>query len=290
MIVELKLQRWIWLGLHRHAADPTLVRTVFYDDSQDGLPSDLGDGFLEDTAQRWLPSEYAPIPLGGDAVARGAVLYGGLAYPIVDNTEDRLLVEGDLTLAVDTDDLGYAIIPPEVPALSAYLRAHIDGPGKFLVETAFARIPSRMPAFTIRLERDAQTDAYFGDRAEHRLLLDGTEEFVTRRDIQGQHLVSIWTQNRDACLWLYTWLVHWFLGEQDRLARWGLIETSLTGSDIDPLIQFLPSDVFVRHALLVATRQERALVTKTPPPLTGMGIDLTLLYQTINVAWPLPLP
>ena len=70
-----------------------MVRTVFYDDSQAGLPSDLGEGYLEDTSKLWLPGEYAPISLGNDTVAQGAVLYGGVAYPLLDNTEDRLVVE-----------------------------------------------------------------------------------------------------------------------------------------------------------------------------------------------------
>ena len=129
-----------------------------------------------------------------------------------------------------------------------------------------------------------------GDQAEHLLLLDGTEQFYTRRNIEGQYLISIWTTNRDACLWLYAWLLHYFLISQDQLGRWGLSDTSMTGSDLDPLIQFLPNQTYARHFLLVATRHERALRQATPEALTGMGITVDMQYQTFTVRVGQPLP
>lgn len=266
------------LGLRRYAADPRLLGTVFHDDSQVGEPSDLGAGFLEDTAQLWLPGEYDG----------GVLTYNLIDYPILTTEPQRLLVEGDLTLATDPDGEGYRITPPDVARVAAYLTKHVQA-NSFLVESSFALMPTRFPAFTIRLERDSQSDAYVGDLSHEAFRANGDEERYTRRDIEGQYLISIWTANREECLWLYAWLLHWFLMSQDLLARWGLYNTSMTGSDIDPLMQFLPTQTFARHFLFVATRQERVLSLTTPELVTTLGIDLTMFYQRFK-RLPDPLP
>lgn len=233
-----------------------------------GLPTDQGDGFLEDGTKLWLPGEFDG----------GVLEYGGIEYPILTTEPDRLLVTGDLTDATDVDGLGYAIAPPDVARFGTYLQKHVSA-NTFTVESSFAIVPTRLPALTIRLERDAQTDAYVGDLSFHPLLQDGTEQFYTRRDIEANYLISIWTGNRDECLWLYAWLLNWFLISQDLLSRWGFYNLAMTGSDIDPLLQFLPTQTFARHFLFSGVRQERALNLKTPELITGLDIDLTLLYQ-----------
>src|SRR5262245_12040987 len=117
-----------------------MIETVFYDASQSGTPTARGDGYLSDSEKLWLPDEYAG----------GTLRWGGATFPILGNTGDTLTVTGDPSLVEPIDFFCYQIVPQAVAGLTELLHTE-----KFAVLTAFAQVPTQMPAITIRLERDS---------------------------------------------------------------------------------------------------------------------------------------
>jgi hypothetical protein len=276
MILELVLEAWIKAGLALYKANPVLVEQVFFDSSQVGMPTELADGRLTDTEKLWIP----------DFFAGGQVRYGGVLFPLTGNTSHDLSLLGDPSLADDPDQLGYQILPPAVPALMTLLTTQ-----PFTVLTSWTQVPTQLPAFTIRLERDTEAQPYIGEIVNRYVLVQGTqatEVDINRSHMTARYLISIWTVNRLESLWLYAWLLNYSVASMQQFATMGLSDVSLEGSDLDPSLQFLPERVYVRHFLLTATRPERAANLLTLEPITDLQVHGELRYATIVTKEPLP--
>lgn len=267
MIVELRLLQWIEAGLALYRANPLLLEQVFYDAGQVGFPDGLAPSVLGDTTKRWLPNEYAG----------GTVRYGDAIFPIVSNTEQQLRVTGDPSAVRDTEHIGYQIVPPAVDKLTQLLATETC-----TVTTSFPLIPTEMPAFTIRLEQDAQGDTYLGEALESSVL-QGVEIDANLAQMQGSYLISIWSHNRLETLWLYAWLQNFALRSMQMFAAWGLYDVSLRGSDIDPALQFLPEHTYARHLLLTASRQERAISTQDVAYVTQLYVNAIAHYARFDL-------
>lgn len=273
MLIEARLVDWIKAGLTLYKTQPRMVESIFYDSSQCGWPTFPGPSAVIDTEKFWLPGEYAG----------GLFRWGGEAFGIVGNTVQGLTLDGDAQ-SLDPDGLPYQIVPPAASALTDLLQGE-----KFTVLTAFAQVPTQMPAFTIRLEKDEQGDTYLGDAVEH-TAVDGVAFDVRAQGMTGAYLISIWTVNREATLWLYAWLLHWALNSMPMFNSWGLYDVGFSGSDLDPALQYLAERTYTRHLLLTASRIERAVTLQTSG--SGHGevewvhdICLKVLthYQTFDV-------
>jgi hypothetical protein len=257
---------------------------VFHDASHVGVYSDAGPGFLEDTTQRWLVDEFAPLPSSTGPPHTGFVRYSDVVFPIVSNTANRLVLTGDPSLLDDPDGLGYFIVPPVVQALTQLLSQ-----ATFSTQTAFAQVPTSMPCFSIRLERDTQAEVYLGESVEQ-YVLNGVEADVNRTTMTGGYLISIWAVNRVETLWLYAWLSNYFLQSMQTFATWGLSDVSLAGSDLDPALQYLPERTYVRHLLFTATRDERAINAQDVEYVTSYGLQVIAHYARLLATIPQPLP
>jgi hypothetical protein len=247
---------------------------VFYDAGQVGRPTALIPAAILDEAKLWIPDEYAG----------GLVHYGGVTFPILSNTASQLTVDGNPTQVEDPDEIGYTIIPPVAAKLQELLEK-----ATFTVTTAFPQLPTQTPTFSIRLERDAQAGTYVGESLE-RWVIDGVEFDANRATMQGNYLISIWSDNRLTCLWLYAWLMHYALMSMQAFATWGLSDVSLGGSDLDPATPYLPEHVYVRHLMLTATRDERAITTRDVEYVTGLRLKIFAHYAQIYAQIPEPLP
>ena len=261
------LEHWIKAGLALYKANPLLIELVFSDTSQSGFPTDFADGLLTDSTKRWIPGQYTG----------GVVRYSGAAFPITDNTGSTLTITGDPQPLLDPDLLGYQIVPPQVARLTELITTQ-----PFVVQTSFAKTPTQFPTFTIRLERDIQEVVYIGGQHEEHVL-DATGQTLTYNGTQGPgaYLISIWTKDRLSCLWLYAWLLNWFAASQEQFGSWGWSDVWAQGSDIDPMLQFLPEDVYARHLLITATRTERALTMTNLEEITGLEIIVNADYARI---------
>jgi hypothetical protein len=270
LLVESKLASWITAGLALYKAHPLMIESIFYDASQSGAPTFLGDGFLDDVEKLWLPDEY----IGG------TLRWGNTTFPILGNTPQQLTVDGNPSLVNPGDFPFYQIVPPSVAGLTELLTQE-----KFTVLTAFAQVPTQMPAFTIRLERDSQGDTYIGESLKQ-YVIDGVEFDVRSQALTGSYLISVWTINRDLTLWLYAWLQSWALNSLPMFSTWGLYDVAFAGSDLDPATQYLAERTYPRHMLLTASRLEHAVITREPIEwVSGLCIKVcaqyALLQQTI---------
>jgi len=265
VLVEAKLAAWLQAGIALYREHPLMIETVFYDASQSGTPTARGDGYLSDSEKLWLPDEYAG----------GTLRWGGATFPILSNTPDTLTVTGDPSVIEPMHLPWYQIIPKAVAALTELLQTE-----EFAVLTAFAQVPTHFPAITIRLERDSQGDTYIGE-ALKQYVVDGVEFDVRSQAITGAYLLSIWTVNREATLYVYAWLMHYALNSLPQFTTWGLYDVSFAGSDLDPALQYLAERTYTRHFLLTASRIERAVRTREPVEwVDRLAIQLCLAYQT----------
>lgn len=262
MLIDDRLCKWITAGLALYKAHPVLCEAVFYDMSQSGFPTTLAPGLFIDTEKRWIPEEFVG----------GQVRYGSSLFAILHNTDQSLDVVGDPSLQTDPEGIGYEILPPAVAGLQQFLATET-----FSVLTSFAQIPTQLPAFSVRLERDAQADTWVGESVEH-YVVDGAEVDVNNHEMRGAYLVSIWTTNREATLWLYAWLAHEALRSMQAFTTWGLHDVQLSGSDLDPALQFLPERVYARHLLFTASRVDRAINTREVEYVTGLRLKVFAHY------------
>jgi hypothetical protein len=270
VVIEDKLARWIVAGLDLYKNSPLLTESVFYDASQVGQPTGVGDGFLIDQEKLWLPNEYAG----------GFLRWGSATYPIIANTDNTLSLEGDPSGQPPPMINCYQILPSSVAGLTELLNTE-----KFTVSTAFAQIPTQMPCFTLRLEKDMQEDTYIGESLKT-YTRNGTAFDITTTHVSGSYVISIWTQNRDATLWLYAWLMTYSLRSMKQFASWELYDVSLSGSDLDPALQYLAERTYTRHLLLSATRPVRAVTTREVETLTGLEWEICVNYQTFDLTVP----
>jgi hypothetical protein len=266
VLIEARLADWIKAGLALYKAQPRMVESIFYDASQCGWPTFAGPDTVVDVEKLWLAGEYAG----------GMFRWGGQAFGIVDNTAQHLTLDGDAE-RVEPDGLPYQIVPPAVGGLVDLLQGE-----KFAVSTTFAQVPTQMPAFTIRLEKDEQGDTYLGDSVQ-RYAVDGIEFDVRTQGMTGAYLVSIWSVNREATLWLYAWLMHWALNSIPMFNSWGLYDIALSGSDLDPALQYLAERTFTRHLLLTATRLERAVTLREVEWVHDVCVKVLAHYATFDV-------
>jgi hypothetical protein len=265
VVLEEKLSKWIQAGLALYRAEPRMLEAVFFDFSQVGFPTQVAPALLVDLEKLWLPDEW-----------RGGTLrLGGETFPIVGNTGQQLSVTGDPSSVAPEQRGCYQIVPPSVQGLTEFLQTQT-----FEVLTTFAQVPTHMPSFTIRLEKDAPGDAYVGDSLQT-YAENGVEFTVRSQGLTGNYLMSIWTINRDATLWLYAWLMTYSLQSIGMFGTWGLYDVALSGSDLDPALQYLAERSYVRHLLLTATRTERAVTTREPVEwVSDWCLKLFTHYQT----------
>jgi len=266
MLVESKLAAWISAGIALYKAHPLMVESIFYDASQSGAPTALGDGYVTDLEKLWLPDEYAG----------GTLRWADATFPIVSNTPTTLTVTGDPSLVESVDFVCYQIVPPAVASLTQLLQQE-----KFSVLTAFAQVPTSMPAITIRLEKDAQGDTYIGEDLRQ-YAIEGVEFDVRSQVMTGSYVLSVWTVNREATIYLYAWLMHWALNSMAQFTTWGLYDVSLGGSDLDPALQYLAERTYTRHLLFTASRIERAVSTREPIEyVTDLCVKVCAQYATL---------
>jgi hypothetical protein len=270
VLVESRLAAWLTAGLALYKAQPLMVESVFFDASQTGSPHFAGPGTVVDPEKLWLPDEYAG----------GVFRWAGAAFPIVANTATQLTVEGDPSVLTPVEPWCYQIVPPAVAGLTELLSTE-----KFAVSTTFAQVPTSMPALTIRLEKDMQADTYIGESLQS-YAVDGVEFDIRSQGITGAYLISIWTVNREATLWLYAWLMHYMLNSLPQFTTWGLYDISLSGSDLDPALQYLAERTYTRHLLFTATRIERAVSTRDVAWVSDLCVKVLAHYQTFNLLVP----
>jgi hypothetical protein len=270
VLVEEKLCKWLTAGLALYKAHPLMIESIFYEGSQCGHPSALSDGMLVDLEKIWIPDEYAG----------GTLRWGASTFPILSNTTDTLTLTGDPSLVEPLDPFFYQIVPPAVAILTHFLTTET-----FTVLSSFAQVPTQMPCFTMRLERDAQSDTYLGENLE-RYAVDGVEFDLRSQGITGSYLLSIWTVNREATLYLYAWLMHYCLNSLPAFATWGLFDVALSGSDLDPALQYLAERAYTRHLLLTATRIERAVTTREVEWVSSFCIRVLAHYAQLRTCVP----
>jgi hypothetical protein len=271
VLLDLLLIDWLKAGITDYLADPLLLEQVFRDDAQLGIPTDLADGLVTDEAKRWVPGHFTG----------GLYRWGETDFPILSNTQTQLTVTGDPSLLTDPELRGYQIIPPVVAELAKTLAKPME------LATAYTRIPTKMPAITLRLERDMQGDTYWNEDLRIDIIA-GVEQLRNRMDMVGTYVFSLWSTNPLECVYLYAWLLNMVVRAQQQFASWGLSQVSVAGSDVDALREFLPEQTYVRHLALTAQRPERATNLVTLEAITGLQIYPTLEYQQIREPMPRP--
>ena len=273
MIAELVIEHWLRYGLGVYKANPLLTELVFMDSSHHGFPGDMGEGFLQDDTKRWLPNEFTGAQLR----------YGSLLYAITGNTGNRLLLQGDPSLAHDLDSLGYSIIPVPALDLIAYFAQH-DLP---IVGAKYGQVPTIVPCFTISLDNDNEAQFFIGGvDDEYVVTATGAEHVFNRADVTGTYHIGIWTNNRLACLWLYSWLVNWYTASWDQFGSWGLHDVAMSGTDLHPATPFLPEQVFVRQFTLTAARWERAVTIYAPEYVSDLSVAVHMAYAQLRTPTP----
>jgi hypothetical protein len=270
VILESKLAAWLTAGLARYKANPFMLEAAFFDLSQVGVPTFTGPGSFVDSEKVWLPDEYAG----------GMVRWGTGTFPILSNTHDTLTVTGDPTAVEPQEPYCYQIVPPAVAGLTELLQSE-----KFSVLTSFAQVPTQLPAVSIRLERDSQAATYLGETLES-YAVDGVEFDVRSHALTGSYVLSIWTSNREACLWLYALLMTMALESMGTFATWGLYDVSLAGSDLDPQLQYLAERTYTRHLMFTATRVERAVSLREVEWVSGLCIKVFATYAGLRTTVP----
>lgn len=266
MIVEMKLQKFIEAQIAAYRANPLMAEQIFFDQSQTGWPSLTGPGVFGDKEKAWLLDEFAG----------GILRWAGAIFPILANTAQQLTVTGDTADVDNIDGLPYQLVPPSVAGLTELLQNE-----KFVVLTSFAQVPTVMPAITIRLEKEEQAETYLGETLEH-YAIDGVEFDLRSQAIQGNYLLSIWSVNREATLWIYAWLANALLNNMGVFNTWGLYDISMSGSDLDPQLQYLAERVYARHLLLTATRMERAVTTRNVEWVSSFCVKVLAHYARLQ--------
>ena len=244
-----------------------LTESVFYDASHEGFPTSRVPGMFQDSTKLWLPGEYAG----------GVLRWAHMTFPILNNTVDTLVVDGDPSAVEDADGFGFQVVPPETAELARLLET-----ATFSLQTSFAQVPAQFPCFTIRLERDMQGDTWIGEAMDS-YVMNGVEVDANRSTMTASYLLSIWANNREATLWLYAWLQNHALRSLQAFASWGLYDVSLGGSDLDPALQFLPERTYVRHCLLTATRQQRAINVLDVQYVTDLYLKVIAQYAPFQL-------
>jgi hypothetical protein len=270
VLIEPRLQQWIMAGLALYKAEPLMIEPIFYDSSQSGWPVFAGPGTISDPEKLWLPGEYVG----------GRFRWAGQDFPILHNTTQALTVEGDPASLDNVEQLPYQLLPPAVAGLTEFLQTK-----PFTVLTSFAQVPTQMPCFTIRLEKDAQAETYLGESLES-YAVDGVEFDVRSQAVMGSYLISIWTENREATLWLYAWLVNYLQNSLPMFTTWGLYDVGLSGSDLDPTLQYLAERVYTRHLLLTMTRMERAVSTRNVEWVSSFCVKVLAHYARLHTPVP----
>ena len=252
-----------------------MIESVFYEQSHVGSPSVLAPGALTDFSKQWLVDEFRG----------GVVRWGAATLPILANTATMLEVSGDPSMVSPPESGCFHIIPPATAELTELLQSE-----KISVLTAFAQVPTQLPCFTMRLEREQQADTYIGDN--QRTIEDGQFTFSLREHaLTASYLFSIYTINREATLWLYAWLMTAMLRGTSQFASWGLYDVSFGGSDLDPVLQFLAERTYARHLLFTCTRLERAVTMYDPgEPITDACVRVCAEYAPFAAALPYPMP
>lgn len=270
MIIEEKLAAFIKAQQALYVAHPLMVETVFYDQSQTGFPTATAPELFVDTLKDWLLDEYAG----------GVLRWAGRSFPIVSNTAQHLAVTGDPSAVANVAGLPYQIVPPSAAGLTHFLQHK-----PFEVLTAFAQVPTAMPCITIRLEKDEQAETYVGESLEQ-YAVDGVEFDVRSQAMQGHYLLSIWTVNRESTLWTYAWLQNAMLRSMAQFATWGLYDIGLSGSDLDPQLQYLAEKAYARHLLFTATRVERAVTLRPAEWVSELCLQVCAQYARFDVTVP----
>jgi len=275
VIIESRLADWISAGVALYNANPLMIEQIFYDGSQTGGPSALAPALLTDSTQHWLPGEFAPKEYG-----TGFVRLGTHHFPIIDNTETTLTLDGDPTTVPPAEQELYQVVPPGVQGLATLLATK-----PVVVLTEFAQVPVKLPAITVRLERDAQGDMWIGESLEH-LQIDSAQVDMRSQVMTGNYLLSMWTANRESALWMYAWAQNWLLNSLAIFARWGLYDVSMGGSDLDPQLQYLPERTYARHLLLTASRVERAVQVQNLEWVDRLCLRICAEYAQFNLTIP----
>lgn len=270
VIVEQKIQKFIEAQLASYRANPLMTEQVFFDQSQTGWPSLTGVNVFGDQEKAWLLDEFAG----------GILRWAGAAFPILSNTAQQLVVTGDTSAVDNIDGLPYQLVPPSVAGLTELLQNE-----KFAISTSFAQVPTVMPCITIRLEKEEQADTYIGESLEH-YVVDGVEFDCRSHAIQGHYLLSIWAVNREAVLWIYAWLHNAILKSIGQMNTWGLYDIGLSGSDLDPQLQYLAERVYARHLLLTATRMERAVALRPVEWVERVCVKVCAQYAQFHLTVP----
>jgi hypothetical protein len=270
VLIEPRLANWITAGLALYKAEPLMIEQIFFDSSQTGWPQFAAPGTVVDLEKLWLPGEYVG----------GRLRWSGQDFPILSNTTQSLTVAGDPGSLPNVENLPYQIIPPVVDGLATLLQRET-----FTALTAFAQVPTEMPCFTIRLEKDEQAETYLGEALEH-YAVDGIEFDLRSQAITGSYLISIWTLNRESTLWLYAWLVNYFQNSLPMFTTWGLYDVGVSGSDLDPQLQYLAERVYARHCLLTATRVERAVTTRSVEWVSSFCVKVLAHYAQFRETVP----
>lgn len=265
MVPEIKFTAWLTAGFAEYQSNPLLVESVFWDQGQMGQPTNLAPTLLFDSEKFWTVNEYSG----------GILRWAGGQFPIVSNTAQQLTLEGDPSVLPPTDNPYYQIVPKEAQGLTQLLQTQ-----KMSVSSAFNQVPTEMPALTIRLEKDAQADTYVGE-SRQQYVVDGVEVDINTTAVTGSYLFSVWAINREAALWLYAWLLHYIGRSIQQFNSWGLYDIAVSGSDLDPALQYLAERTYNRHLLLTATRTERAVNTRQPVVwIESWCLKLLTNYQT----------
>ena len=267
MLLEQKLGAWLLAGIDLYKQHPLMIEAIFFDQSQVGWPVFTGPSTFVDSEKLWIPNEYAG----------GVLRWGGQDFPILGNTAQAVTVQGDAEAVDNVEGLPYQIIPVAVAGLTEFLMTT----DKFTVSTAFNQVPTSMPCFTLRLEKDDQSDTYIGENLEQ-YAVDGVEFDVRSQGITAAYLITIWTNNPDATLWLYSWLLNWGLNSLPVFTTWGLYNVAFSGSDIDPTLQYLAERTYTRHLLFTCTRIERAVTTREVEWVSSFCVKVLAHYAQLR--------
>jgi hypothetical protein len=267
VLLDLLLIDWLKAGIADYLAYPVLLEQVFRDDAQLGTAPILEDGLVTDDTKVWVPGHFTG----------GLYRWGETDFPILGNTQTQLTVAGDPSLLTDPEGRGYQIIPPVVAELAKTLAKPLE------LATAYTRMPTQLPAITLRLERDMQGDTYWNEDQRWDILA-GVEQVRNRMDMVGTYLFSLWSTNPLECVYLYAWLLNMIVRAQGQFTSWGLSHVSVAGSDVDALREFLPEQTYVRHLAFTAQRPERATNLILPEAITGLQIYPILEYQQIRAS------
>lgn len=270
MLLENTLEAHVRYALGQYRDVPSVLNGVFVDGQCLGVPDTLAPGQLVDTSQRWIPHFFD----GGRVVIRETV------FPILANDRTVLTLDGDPSPLWTLPPPRYTILIPDTARLAQWLT---ENPLP-LVVTTFAQIPNNLPCISMRLEQDAQGETYAGEQVlPASITTTGVEVTLNMERVLGRYLFGIWTQNRDASLWLYALLRNLMLGSIQVFASWGVGDVSQHGLDVDPVLGFLPEYPHTRHLAVTLSRFEQAINLAQLEAIDRTRITPCLAYAPL---WP----